>query len=116
MSRFENGEKDIQLSSALGILGVLGMLDSRALTFPDPAARYDGIRDVVAFWGQEGTKRVRCAISREALDDHYKPERKDKLKVFEANRSAIEQEARRKYLAGILEPDGSILIKTTDIW
>lgn len=116
MSRFENGEKDIQLSSALGILGVLGMLDSRTLVFPDSDARYDGVRDVVLFWGQDGSKRVRCAISREALDDHYKPERKDKLKVFEANRNAIEQEARRKYLAGTLEPDGSILIKTADIW
>jgi transcriptional regulator with XRE-family HTH domain len=116
VSRFENGEKDIQLSSALGILGVLGLIDARVLTFPDPQPRYDNINEVVRFWGHDGTRRVLCAITRDALDDHYKPERKDKLRMFAASRAAIEQEARRKLLAGALEPDGSVLIKTSDFY
>jgi transcriptional regulator with XRE-family HTH domain len=116
VSRFENGEKDIQLSSALAILGVLGLIDQRGLSFPEPDARYDTIGEAVRFWGHNGTRRVRCAISREALDDHYKPERKDKVKMFEAHREAIEHEARRKFLAGQLEPDGSILIRTADLY
>lgn len=115
MSRFENGEKDIQLSSALGILRVLGLLDTRALAFPEPQPSYDGTHYVVRFTGIDGTKRVDCAISIEALDDHYRGDNREKLKVFAANRDAIEHEARRKYLADELEPDGSVLIRTSDL-
>src|SRR6202453_4565323 len=68
ISRFEQDDKDIQLSSVLAILGVLGMTDKRTLVFPDKEFRDDfGIG--VIFWGQDGNKRVRCVISREALDD-----------------------------------------------
>ena len=35
--------------------------------------------------------------------------------VFRAHRERIEHEARRKYLDGHLEPDGSILIRTQDL-
>ncbi len=58
---------------------------------------------------------MRCAISREALDDHFQGDNKDKLEVFRANRRAIEQEVRRKYLAGDTEADGSVLIRTGDL-
>lgn len=92
------------------------MLDARVLTFPDPEPRYDSINETVRFWGHDGTRRVLCSITRDALDDHYKPERKDKLKAFEAHRAAIEQEARRKFLAGTIEPDGSVLVVTTDLY
>lgn len=96
------------------ILGVLGMLDERTLVFADAHARKDSMRDVVLFEGKDGNKTVTCAISREALDDHFDANNKDKLKVFAANRERIEHEARRKYLSGRTEPDGSILIRTTD--
>lgn len=115
VSRFEGGEKDIQLSSVLGILGVLGLLDQRMLIFPEPDARYNSERDIVVFWGLDGGKEVRCAISREAIDDRFKGDGRDKLKAYAASRVAIEHEARRKYLAGKLEKDGSILIRTTDL-
>jgi hypothetical protein len=55
---------------------------------------------------------VRCEISRAALDDDFKGEAKDKVEVFRANRRAIEEEARREYLAGDTERDGSILMRT----
>jgi hypothetical protein len=48
------------------------------------------------------------------LDDHFHGDNKDKLDVFRANRQAIEQHARRKYLAGDTEPDESVLIRTID--
>ena len=67
------------------------------------------------FWGDDGETRVRCAISEEALDDHFRGDDKDKLEVFRANRQPIEQEARRKYLNGETEPDGSVLIRTSDL-
>ena len=113
ISRFESGEKDIQLSSVTNILGVLGMLDERVLVFPDPEPRSNG--QSVLFRGRDGDLIVRCAISREALADHFNGDNKDLLKVFKANRERIEYEARRKYLAGRLESDLSVLIRTEDL-
>jgi transcriptional regulator with XRE-family HTH domain len=119
LSRFENGERDIQLSSIMHILGMLGMTDPRTLVFPEPREFYDSHREVVVFWGKAGdkagNKEIRCAISREALIDHYKDDPKNLLKIFIHNRAAIEHEARRKYLANDLESDNTILIKTSDL-
>ena len=70
ISRFEQAENDMQLSSAIAILDVLGMTDKRTLTFPDPRPSYD-IWEGVTFWGQDGTTRVHCRVSREALSDHF---------------------------------------------
>ena len=115
VSRFENDEKDIQLSSVLNILGVLGMTDQRRLDFPEPEPVYLPDRMVVRFWGKDGNKRVCCEIGRDALDDHYQGDNQDKLKVFKANQAVIEHEARRKYLADRLESNGSVLIRTGDL-
>jgi len=112
---FVIGRKDIQLSSVLSILGMLGMIDQRNLIFPEPREMYDPSREWVIFWGQEGDKKIRCAITREALVDYFKGSDKTLLKVFALNRTAIEQEARRKYLADRLETDGGILIKSEDL-
>jgi hypothetical protein len=90
-------------------------MGGRTLEFPAPEERYNSDRGVVVFWGRDGKTRVQCAISREALDDHYHGDNKDKLEVFRANRRAIEEIARRKYLAGVTEPDGSVLIRTGDL-
>jgi transcriptional regulator with XRE-family HTH domain len=116
VSRFENAEKDLQLSSVLAILEVLGMSDKRTLTFPDQEHRYESSRGTVAFWGQDGTQRVLCRISREALDDHFSD--RDRLKpdtAFKEYRKQIEALARRKYVSSQREPDGSVLIRTNDI-
>lgn len=113
ISRFESGKKDIQLSSIINILTVLGMIDERNLTFMEPKERYDFSRAAVLFSGKDGEKIVQCAISQEALEDHF--DDKDPIKMFVANRERIEHEARRKYLTNKLEADGSILIRTTDL-
>lgn len=89
--------------------------EKHELTFPAPEERYIFNREVVVFWGQDGGKRVRCEISREALDDHFGGDGKDKLEVFRANRRAIEGIARGKYLSGRTEPDGSVLIRTVEL-
>ena len=90
-------------------------LDRHDLTFPAPLESFVFERDIVLFYGQDGEACVRCAISREALDDHFQGNGKDKLAVFRANRRSIEQEVRRKYLAGDTEMDGSILIHSDDL-
>jgi transcriptional regulator with XRE-family HTH domain len=115
LSRFENGEKDIQLSTVISILSVLGMNDQRRLIFPKPNEHYDSRRMVVVFTGRDSNKVIQFAISREALEDHFNSNGKDVLKCFQANRERIEHEARRKYLTNSFEGDGSILLKTGDI-
>ena len=40
--------------------------ENKELIFPAPEERYDTSRDVVEFWGQDRTRRIRCSISREA--------------------------------------------------
>ena len=87
----------------------------RSLEFPRPEEWYDFDRRLVAFWGLDGKTRVRCEISGDTLDDHFHGDNIDKLEVFRANRQTIEQHARRKYLAGETEPDGSVLIRTADL-
>jgi hypothetical protein len=65
--------------------------------------RFDFDREVVLFFGQDGKTRIRCAISKEALDDDLRADKREKVEVFRENRKVIEEAARRKYLAGDTE-------------
>jgi hypothetical protein len=88
------------------------------LAFNNPPARYDVHRDVVTFAGQALGQPVVCAISREALDDHFGADKLDKdhrIEAFLKNRSKIEEMARLKYLKWPIEEPDAILIKTSDI-
>lgn len=87
----------------------------KELQFPAPEPRYIFDREVVLFWGLDGGNRIRCEISEEALDDHFGGSRNDELKAFLAHEWEIEEIARRRYLAGKTEPDGSVLIRTLDV-
>ncbi len=108
--------KDIELSSIFNILKMLGMIDQRNLIFPDPPnVEYDYNRMIIIFWGQDGDQSIRCAISIEALENHYKSKSKDPIKIFLENHSAIEHEAVRKYLNNQFESNNYILIKTGDL-
>ena len=115
ISRFESGEKDIQLSSIINILTVLGMNDQRNLTFLDHDEHYEFSHRAVIFFGKEGDNVIHCGISKEAINDFFSGDGKEPLKVFQANREQIEHEARRKYLAGKLEADGSVMITSKDL-
>ena len=87
----------------------------RGLAFPDKDHRTDTTRGTI-FWGEDGEKRVRCIISREALDDHFS--NGDRLRpdaAFQAHRAEIEVIASRQYALGELEPDGSVIIRTADL-
>ena len=115
VSRFEQVDKDIQLSSVLAILDTLGMTDKRTLVFTDQDFRF-AFGEGIIFWGQDGTTRVRCRISQEALEDHFSD--RDQLRpesAFVKYRKQIEALARRKYLLDEREPDGAVLIRTLDV-
>jgi len=89
------------------------------LTFSDPPARYDFERDVVTFIGEALGRRVRCAISREALDDNFGAttglSNEQRLNKFRQNRSTIERMAREKYLNWPIEEPEAVLIKTLEV-
>ena len=90
-------------------------LERHNLEFPEQAEKFDFDRAVVVFFGEDGKARVRCAISREALDDDFAADNRDKVEVFRENRKVIEEAARQKYLAGDTETDGSILIHSGEL-
>jgi transcriptional regulator with XRE-family HTH domain len=114
ISRFEQAAKDVQLSSVLAILDVLGMTDRRTLVF-DAGCEPD-VDDSIVFWGNDGKTRVRCRIGRSALDDHFSDGGRLRFTAaFKKHRSDIESLARRKYLLDQREPDGTVLIATRDV-
>ena len=108
-------EMDIHPFTTFIIRRVQWRLEQHDLAFPSPMESVVFGRDVVLFYGQDGEAVVRCAITGEALDVHFQGGGKDKLEVFRANRQPIEQEIRRRYLAGDTELDGSILIRSGDL-
>lgn len=112
--RFEKAEENIEISSVLKILQVLGLRDSRNLDFTNIKAKYDPRKMSVIFLGQDSKKSITCEISAEALEDHFN-NNYDYLKTFIKNHSRIEHEARKKYLNNQLEKDGSILIRSEDL-
>ncbi len=118
ISRFEKGDKNIQLASVLAILDALGMVEWPAIEFPEKIERFDFDRDVVLFAGGTADGEITCAVSGEALEDRFGgrgSSKRARLAIFRANRPAIEDAARRKLTARQREPDGTILIKTADL-
>jgi transcriptional regulator with XRE-family HTH domain len=114
VSRFEQAAKDVQLSSVLAILDMLGMTDKRTLSFDEQATR--DADDSIIFWGNDGESRIRFRISRQALSDHFSQgDRMRSEAVFKKHRHEIEGLARRKYLLGQRETDGTVVLKTLDI-
>jgi Protein of unknown function (DUF1488) len=94
------------------------VLPSLDLTFSNSPAHYDFRRDVVTFSGRTLGGVIECAISREALDDHFGADnlgQAGRLEKFLENRSAIETMAREKYLFWLIEEPGAVLIKTMDV-
>jgi hypothetical protein len=98
---------------------VRSLIPGLDLTFSEPVPQYDFERDVVTFIGDALGSTVRCAISREALDDNFGAtanlSNKQRLEKFRKNRSMIEPMAREKYLHWSIEEPEAVLIKTIDV-
>jgi hypothetical protein len=106
-----------------GTLKVIGALRKDLagldLRFNNPPARYDFSRDVVIFVGEDNGGTVQCAISREALDDHFGTDGftdQQRLDAFRRRRSEFERIVRNKYLSMPIEEPGEILIRTDDVF
>ncbi len=107
--------RDLTLQSAGITREALPGLD---LTFKNPPARYDTGRDLVLFAGEALGAPVECAISREALEDHFGADNLDergRVETFLKNRSRIEALARAKYLSWPVEEPQTVLIRTTEV-
>lgn len=88
------------------------------LTFSNPPVRYDFTRDIAIFDGHSLGSSVSCAISREALDDHFGTDGLDpkgRVEKVLRNRTKIELMARIKYRSWPIEETGAVLIKTMDV-
>ncbi len=88
------------------------------LTFSSPPVRYDFSRDIAMFEGEALGSAVSCAISREALDDHFGTsglDQQGRLDSVLRSRSKIEFMARVKYRSWPIEEPGKVLIKTEDV-
>jgi hypothetical protein len=86
--------------------------------FAHASARYDFDRDVVSFVGQSNGALIRCAVSREALDDHFGTDnvgKEGRLEAFRRNRRLFEEMARIKYLKWPVEEPGHVLIRTDEV-
>ena len=85
-----------------------------ALEFAAPSARYDFERDVVTLLGSAAGAPVRCAVSREALEDHFRADGLNKdgrLEKFREHREMIESLLQIKHLTQPVEEAGSVLLK-----
>ena len=81
--------------------------------FPE-SQLFDPNRQVVLFTAYVGPDLIPCAISLEALQDHFGADNLAPERAFIRNRAPIESIAARLIERDRREPDGSILIRTAD--
>jgi hypothetical protein len=116
LSQVPSRTRDAVLKTTGALRSIIPGID---LTFSDSPIRYDFERDTVTFIGEALGRTVRCAISREALDDNFRATtgltNEERLNKFRQNRSAIERMAREKYLNWPVEEPEAILIKTMEV-
>lgn len=94
------------------------ILPGMDLLFPDPRPHYDSTREVVSFTGEAVGHPVRCAVSREALEDHFGADGRNKegrLESFHLCRSKIERMVKIKYLTQPVEEPEAVLLTTMDV-
>jgi hypothetical protein len=85
-----------------------------AISFP-ATETWDGSRKVARFPAQSEDGRIECAISLQALEDHFGADEKlEALQAFRNHRGEIERVAERIIRRRRLAPDGSVLIRSQD--
>jgi len=105
-----------QLLKALG--RSRDLLPGVDLTFNNPPVRYNSTLDVVSIDGESLGETVACAISREALEDHFGADgmdAKSRVELVLKYRTRIEQLLRTKFLSRPVDETGSILLRSADI-
>ena len=75
----------------------------------------DAVMKVVNFPACPGERAVLCGITVDALRRHFDLKDGNPLECFRSHRDEIEGEALRLLCLDRLEPDGSLLIRDTDL-
>jgi hypothetical protein len=81
------------------------------ITFPDLEA-WDAGRMVVSFPAELEGRRISCAVSMEALQDHFDARNLAPLEAFRSHRWEIERIAEYLIARKRFEPDGSVLVRS----
>ena len=75
--------------------------------------------DNIYFYMNNGDQRVRCGVSRlalEVLEPELPPTKEGRLQAFKQRRSRIERAASAKFDRGEIEPDGrSVHVRVVDL-
>ena len=104
---------------ALAVVGqTRSVVPGLDLTFSAPPVRHDFDRYVLTFWGESGGRRQRCAVSAEALEDHFGATGVDKaslLAAFREHRGTIERLLRAKHLYAPPIDANETLLRTDDV-
>ncbi len=115
MTRLAPHSRDLMLKTLGHPREILPGID---LSFNNPPVRYDSHRDVIAFTGEALGNSVNCAVSREAMEDHFGAnglDREGRVEAFLKNRSTIERLIRTKYLSWPVEETEAVLLGTIDV-
>src|SRR6266852_5748092 len=84
----------------------------------EPDFRWDINTQTMRFYTRHGIRRVRCAVSRPALEDRVRALGLDAAgleRAFRKHRGEIERKAADKIRAGQCQADGMILLRTRDL-
>jgi hypothetical protein len=115
MGEITPGARDKTLAAVGCKRSLLPGLD---LTFDDPPLRFDSAREVVTFAATAAGHAVQCAVSREAIEDHFGGDGAGKdglVAAVRRSRSLIEDLLRTKYLASPVEEAAVLLLKTSEV-
>jgi len=81
-------------------------------------AVYDHERGIVTFTGMDGSRMVRCSVTRDALRtlaERRAESAKEMLEVYRAHAVRINRIAARKYEQRQLDLDGSVFVLQRDV-
>jgi Protein of unknown function (DUF1488) len=75
--------------------------------------------DIVCFYMSNGDQRVRCGVTRlalELLEPDLPPTKQGRIQAFKQRRTRIERAASAKFDRDHFEPDGrTVLVRVTDL-
>ena len=90
------------------------MLRTTSIAFPVDRHAWDSDAYAMIFPAIVDGNKLKCLVSREALEDHFGANGSNYEAKFLENRLAIERVARNKIHHGEFQADGNILVSTLD--
>ena len=86
----------------------------KTIEFPRSQYAWDGDLMAIVFSATVNSKRIRCIVSKEALEDHFEARDSSHEAAFLSNWQRIIDVAKRKINADYFLNNGDILVSTFD--